>query len=70
MRTSGLLLCSVLLACAPTRYSPRAQETVAGRLSTLEQECNEKTVLALCDSEQCELYWCRAVAPYLAAGSG
>lgn len=68
MRYWGWMLCGLLVACASTRPSQKEQGDVAEGLTTLEQECGETSVLALCGSEQCELFWCRAVAPYLAAG--
>lgn len=64
----GLMLCGLLAACSPTRPSQKEQGAVTEGLTTLEQECDETSVLALCDSEQCEFFWCRAVAPYLATG--
>jgi hypothetical protein len=64
----GLMLCGLLVACATTRPSQGEQGAVAEKLETLEGECGETSVLALCDSEGCELFWCQAVAPYLASG--
>ncbi|MFL5345957.1 MAG: YwqJ-related putative deaminase [Hyalangium sp.] len=66
MRFIGLMLCGWMVACAST--GPAQEGTAAEDLSTLEEECDERSVLALCSSGQCELFWCRAVAPYLAAG--
>ncbi|MBN1210903.1 MAG: hypothetical protein JXB05_39005 [Myxococcaceae bacterium] len=63
-----LMLCSLLVACAAARPSQEGQGAVAERLTILDDECGEARVLALCDSERCELFWCRAVAPYLASG--
>lgn len=62
----GLMLCGWMVACAST--GPAQEGTAAEDLSTLEEECDERSVLALCASGQCELFWCRDVAPYLAAG--
>ncbi len=68
VRSMGVLLCCLLVACATTKPLQGEQEAVAARLETLEDECGETRVLALCDSEGCELFWCQAVAPYLASG--
>lgn len=68
MRWMGLMLCSLMVACATTGPSQGERGTVAERLETLEDECVETRVLALCDSEGCELFWCQAVAPSLASG--
>lgn len=62
------MLCGLLVACVTTPPSPGEQGAVAERLETLVDECGETRVLALCDSEGCELFWCQAVAPYLASG--
>ncbi len=68
MRSMGLMLCGLLVACAATRPSQGEQRAFAEGLETLEDECGETRVLALCDSEGCEFFWCQAVAPHLASG--
>lgn len=68
MRSLGLMLCGLLAACATTKLPQEEQGAIAERLETLEDECGETRVLALCDSDGCELFWCQTVAPYLASG--
>jgi hypothetical protein len=68
VRYMGWVLCGLLAACASTRPSQEEPGAPVVGLKDLEQECDETRVLALCDSTQCELFWCRAVAPSLAAG--
>jgi hypothetical protein len=67
LRHIRLWVCSLLVACASTAPSPE-EEAEGEDLSTLEAECEEKSVLALCDSKRCELFWCRVVVPHLLAG--
>ncbi len=63
MRSMGLMLCGLLAACATTRLPQGAQGALTERLETLEDECGEARVLALCDLDGCELFWCLPLRP-------